>query len=349
MLRSLIVRIVEFSTRFAWGVVAAAAVLTAFCAFYTARHFSIATDVRQLFPTNLAWAQRATHYMAAFPQYDMLAVVSAPTPELADVAGAKLTGALRADSAHIRALQYPQGDPFLARNGLLFLSVPQLVQTTDSMKNAAPLLGALAQDPSLRGIFGALSASTAGSAGMPGGAGSLAAPMNALSDTLADVLAGRPAHFSWRNLLNGSPATAADLRRFIEISPVLDFKALQPGRAATVSIYQTARKLGLDKNEQARVQVTGIVPMNDAQFATLKENAALNAVFSIAAVLLILWLALHSWRIILAVAISVACGLTWSAALGLSLVQSLNLISVAFFVLFVGLAVDFGIQFSVRY
>src|SRR5207244_2078035 len=138
---------------------------------------------------------------------------------------------------------------------------PQLVQTTDSMKNAAPLLGALAQDPSLRGIFGALSVSTAGSAGMPGGAGSLAAPMNALSDTLADVLAGRPVHFSWRNLLNGRPATAADLRRFIEVSPVLDFKALQPGRAATVSIYQTARQLGLGKNEHALAQVTGIVPM----------------------------------------------------------------------------------------
>src|SRR2546423_5192926 len=155
----------------------------------------------------------------------------------------------------------------------------------------------------------------ASSASIPGAAGSLASPMNAISDTLDNVLAGRPAHFSWRNLLNGRPADAADLRRFIEISPVLVFKALQPGRAATVSIYQTARKLGLGRNEQARVQVTGIVPMNDAQFATLKENAVLNAVFSIGAVLLILWLALRSWRIMLAVAISVACGLTWSAAL----------------------------------
>src|SRR5690242_2680597 len=38
-----------------------------------------------------------------------------------------------------------------------------------------------------------------------------------------------------------------------------------------------------------------------------------------------------------------------SAALGLYLVCSLNPISVAFFVLFIGLGVDFGIQFSVRY
>ncbi len=38
-----------------------------------------------------------------------------------------------------------------------------------------------------------------------------------------------------------------------------------------------------------------------------------------------------------------------SAALGLLMVGALNLISVAFFVLFIGLGIDFGIQFSVRY
>ncbi|HLY07131.1 MAG TPA: MMPL family transporter [Rhizomicrobium sp.] len=349
MLRTVIIRIVDFSTRFAWAVITAAAVLTALCLFYAARNFSVATDVRSLFPTNLAWAQRATQFTNTFPQYDMLVVVSAPTPELADASGAKLAAALSADPAHIRAVRYPQGDTFLAREGLLFLPLPQLVQSTDSMKNATPLLGALAHDPSLRGIFDAFSAEFAGSVNMPGATASLAAPVNALSGTLTDVLAGRPAHFSWRNLLNGQSTNPGDLRRFIEVAPVLDFNALQPGRAATAAVYQAAKKLGLSRNEQARVQVTGLVPMNDAQFATLRQNAALNAIVSIGAVLLILWLALRSGKIIAAVAISVACGLSWSAALGLLLVKSLNLISIAFFVLFVGLAVDFGIQFSVRY
>jgi hopanoid biosynthesis associated RND transporter like protein HpnN len=42
-------------------------------------------------------------------------------------------------------------------------------------------------------------------------------------------------------------------------------------------------------------------------------------------------------------------GLTITAALGLKMVGSLNPISIAFAVLFVGIGVDFGIQFSVRY
>src|SRR5262249_54218616 len=46
---------------------------------------------------------------------------------------------------------------------------------------------------------------------------------------------------------------------------------------------------------------------------------------------------------------SITLGLAMSAAWGLFLVGALNLISLGFFVLFVGLGIDFGIQFSVRY
>ena len=42
-------------------------------------------------------------------------------------------------------------------------------------------------------------------------------------------------------------------------------------------------------------------------------------------------------------------GLAITTAVGLMMVGSLNLLSIAFAVLFVGLGVDFGIQFSVRY
>src|SRR5215813_11179879 len=65
--------------------------------------------------------------------------------------------------------------------------------------------------------------------------------------------------------------------------------------------------------------------------------------------LAILWLALRSARIIFAVAVSITLGLAMSAAWGLFLIGALNLISLGFFVLFVGLGIDFGIQFSVRY
>src|SRR6266478_4120671 len=54
-------------------------------------------------------------------------------------------------------------------------------------------------------------------------------------------------------------------------------------------------------------------------------------------------------KIILAVFVNLIIGLAITAALGFLIVGPLNLISIAFAVLFVGLGVDFGIQFSVRY
>ena len=97
------------------------------------------------------------------------------------------------------------------------------------------------------------------------------------------------------------------------------------------------------------MRLTGSVPLSDEEFATIADGAALNGVVTIVVVLVILWLALRQTRIILAVLINLAVGLSFTAAVGLWMVGALNLISVAFAVLFIGLGVDFGIQFSVRY
>src|SRR6266403_2211375 len=99
----------------------------------------------------------------------------------------------------------------------------------------------------------------------------------------------------------------------------------------------------------ANSRLTGPVAMADEEFSTVREGALVNSILTIVTVLVILWLALRSARIILAVFITLMVGLAMTAALGLMMVGSLNLISVAFAVLFIGLGVDFGIQFSVRY
>jgi uncharacterized protein len=89
--------------------------------------------------------------------------------------------------------------------------------------------------------------------------------------------------------------------------------------------------------------------MEDDEFGMIKENAGLQLALSLSAVLIILWFALRSFRLIFAVSICLIVGLAISAAAGLFVVGTSNLISLAFFVLFIGLGVDFAIQFSIRY
>ncbi len=81
----------------------------------------------------------------------------------------------------------------------------------------------------------------------------------------------------------------------------------------------------------------------------MQDGAVVNAIGTVVVVLVILWLALRSGRLIGAVFITLFVGLAITAALGLMMVEALNMISVAFMVLFVGLGVDFGVQFGVKY
>jgi uncharacterized protein len=349
MLRSAVFRTVDFCSRHAWRVILLGLILAAASTVYTARHFAIKTDVTDLFPRDLPWTERASQYQKSFPQPDILVVVDAPTPELVEQATAKLVQAFAARPDVIRSVHQPQGGRFFERNGLLYLPTGEVTRLTEGLVQADPLLQTLAADPSLRGSLSALSLGLMGVQYGQVKLDDLAQPMTMAADTASEALAGKPASFSWRVLASGKPATPEELLRFIEIEPVLDFSALEPGRAATDAIAQTARELKLSADYQARVRLTGIVPINDDGFAVLKQNAALNAAVSILAVLIILWLALRSLRIIFAVAMSLAAGLAITSAVGLLLVGALNLISVAFFILFIGLGVDFGLQFSVRY
>src|ERR1700681_2221038 len=177
----------------------------------------------------------------------------------------------------------------------------------------------------------------------------LARPMNATADVLEQVLHKQPASFSWHALLSGETVKSNELRRFIDVRPVLDYAALEPGHRATEGIRQTVSDLKLDSIFQARVRLTGPVFMADEEFATIKEGAVSNGIITGVIVLVILWLALGWGRIIIAVLINLMIGLAITAAVGMMMVGALNLISVYFAVLFVGLGVDFGIQFSVRF
>jgi hopanoid biosynthesis associated RND transporter like protein HpnN len=351
MLNIVIARIVEFCTRHIWPIILVAALLAAASGTYAARHFSINADVTKLISSDLPWRQRELAYESVFTHGTeiIVAVVDAPTPELATAATKALVDRLTPNTELFHSVQSVATGEFFVRNRFLFLPTEEVNGLTGRLSQAGPLLSQLTGDPSLRGLVQALSLTLTGVEGGQVTLDGLARPLNMSAEAIEKVLAGEPAWFSWYVLMNGQPATTSELRRIVTIKPVLDFHALQPGEKATDGIRKAVADLNLAGEFGAKVRLTGPVPIADEEFGTLKEGAALNGAITIAVVLLILWLALKSYRIILAVFINLVVGLAITAAVGLMMVGSLNLISIAFAVLFVGLGVDFGIQFSVRY
>jgi hypothetical protein len=243
----------------------------------------------------------------------------------------------------------PKSGDFFARNGFLFESAADLEPQLKALTQAQRLMQVLAGDPSLRGVIQALQFGLLGVQGGQITLDNMTWPMNLAAGALEKVNAGQPASFSWHELVEGRASTPDDLLRFLQIRATLNYSELEPGKHATDTIRQAAKDLDLPGKYQAQLRLTGPVPMADEEFATIKENAALNATVTIIVVLFILWLALRWARIIFAVFLCLAVGLSITAAVGLLMVGTLNLISVYFAVLFVGLGVDFGLQFSVRY
>jgi hopanoid biosynthesis associated RND transporter like protein HpnN len=139
------------------------------------------------------------------------------------------------------------------------------------------------------------------------------------------------------------------MRRFIEVQPRLDFGALEPGAKASDAIRATAASLHLTPQNGVRVRLTGPVPLSDEEFATLADRAALMGAAMMLAVLATLWLAVRSFKIIACILATLVIGLAITMALGLAIAHVFNIISIAFVALFVGIGVDFSIQFCVRY
>jgi uncharacterized protein len=349
MVNSAIVRIVDFCARYRRTVITVGILLMLGTAAFDAAKFSINTDVEGLISENIPWHQRQLELSKAFPQKNMTVVVKAPTPENAEQATNALAQALSQNANLFPLVGQPDSGEFFERNGLLFDPPADAKRSAEGLMRSGPLIAVLAGDPSLRGAMTALSF---GAEGVEAGRiklDQLSWPLSLADRTLSDVLSGKPATFSWQELLQGHALPANQLRHFIEVEPVLDFAELQPGLKAEEGIRRAAADLNLQGKFGATVELTGQVPMNDDQFSVIRASAVRDTLTAVFGVLIILWLALRSWKIISAVFLSLMVGLAVTAAIGLAIVGSFNLISIAFFVLFVGLGVDFGIQLSVRY
>ena len=244
----------------------------------------------------------------------------------------------------------PDGGAFFDREGLLFESTDEVSQTMQRLIAAQPLLGS-----ACRGSERARPDGRAVAPPRRGPARSSAASTSwrnrsaALADAFDGIVAGRAPAFSWQTLITGRAPSRASCAASSSCSRCSTTARCSPASVPERAIRQAARELGLDADPRVRVRLTGPVPLADEEFATLADGAALNVTIMLTAVVVLLWIALRSWRLIAAILLSLAVGLIVTAAFGLIAFGTFNLISVAFAVLFVGLGVDFGIQFCVCY
>jgi hopanoid biosynthesis associated RND transporter like protein HpnN len=347
---SIMAGLVAACVRHRWLVLLGALLLALGCVWLVGARLSVDTDTGGLFASSLPWKRTGAELQRDFPQNEdlLVAVIDAAVPEEAEVTAHALAEALQHDPAHFTSVSEPEGSPYFARNAFMFLDQDALAALLDRTIDAQPFLGKLAADPSLRGLCGALDLIARGIAAGQGNLGAFKLSLQAFHRALEQNLSGAPQPLSWERLLAGPVADQAGRFHFVLAKPKLDYGALQPGEAATAALRHAAARLAFVRDGSARVRVTGSVALNDEEFGTVATGALYGLGGSTLLVTLWLYLAVRSWRIMIPILLTLLFGLLLTTGFAALAVGTLNLVSIAFAILFIGIAVDFAIQFGVR-
>ncbi len=328
-------------------------VLTIGMGVYIATNLGMNTDTSDMLSPELPFRQNSIALSQAFPQFsdNIVVVVEGGEPGATNAAADILATKLRESPEKFGEVFDPAGEMFFRKNGLLYLETPVLERLLDQLIDAQPFLGKLWQQPDLTTLFASLAQITeyraSGSSDLPveaaaGFVDRIAGAIHAAGDPGAPPL-------SWQQLFTGDAGDLTPIRRVILIQPKTDFDSLQPGSDAMSAIRSLADELRLKEIYGARVRLTGSLALADEELESVADGLGLAGVLSLVLVFSLLIVGLRRWSAVGACLITLICGLIWTAGFATAAIGTLNLISVAFAVLFIGLSVDFGIHFTLRY
>ena len=320
-------------------------------AWLSLTHLGITTETDKLFADTLPWKQKNHQIESLFPgeKNTLVAIISAATPEEGRETANELTERLSKDTTHFDRVDQPDANPFYIRNAFLFIDTKQLDTLLDSTISAQPFLGTLAADPSARGLFGTFGLmAKAIRTGQPIPA-SFNTALDGLTHTLEEGLAGHATPLSWEKLLSGGLSDLGGHYQFVVTHPKPDFTSFEPSEAATKTMRTALDSLPTIKAGRAHALITGEAKLSDEEFSTVAQGMIIGLFISFGLVTLWLLLAVRSLRVVIPILLTLIIGLLLTTGFATLAVGTLNMISVAFAILFVGIAVDFAIQFGVRF
>ncbi len=343
---------VAFVSRHAWQTVLFSLLVTVLLFNYTIHHIGINTDASKMISEKLAWRQNYLSYKEKFPQFfgEIAIVVDGMTPGLADSSADRLTARLKAETKLFKSVYEPGANDFFRHNGLLYLSAEKLEDLSDHMAAVQPFMGKLMADQSLGAFFSMLTtAMDAVEKGDVDEGFELAPVINGVRDAARASLEGRFYRLSWQDLMLGKESAPSDKRRFIIVQPRLSFSELFQGESAMVKIRALVKEMSLDSEHGVRVRLTGSVALANEEFKSVSQGAELASIAAFLAVCIILFVAFRSLTLLVSSILTLICGIILTAAFAAFAVGNLNMISMAFAVLYIGLGIDYAIHLCLRY
>ena len=329
-------------------VVLAAALFTAVCVPYTVRYLGIDTDTADMISDRFEWRQDFIAFRRAFPEVvtNVLVVVDGESPEIAEAVQKDLAATLEARPDVFSQVITPGAEAFFDTNGLLFLSTEALDKTATNLARVQPFIGRLQQAPHLAGFISLMLDALNADAEL---AYDLDDLYQRLTRAVTSANDGRFHRLSWQELMRGGDSDAFYRRRMIIAAPSLDFQKPASRLDAMALIRVAADALPPVQSGAATVRLSGNVAMEAEELQSVANGMLAGAIATLILVTLVLYIALRSVWLVCASLVSLLVGLVGTAAFAALAIGHLNLISIAFAILYIGLGISFAIHLCLRY
>ena len=347
--QAFLVWLVDHCRRAAVLVVIGVFVATGLSAVYTVNNLTLDTDPVRLLDPDLHFRKLQQDFYATFPQLDdlILVVVDRGSAEHRRDAVHELATLLEQHPLLFESVYQPQQDEFFDKYGLLYFDVDELWRLDERLAEWSPFLGTLAQDPSLHGFFSILTLALEEDP-TPEQQKVLANAFALLSEAIEAQRLGKPPTSSWKQtMLEDVTGKSDPSRGFLLAKPRLDYSNLEAAEGPLELLRR--HEADLERRFGVRVRLTGPIPIEAEERETVARGAGVAAGLSLVLVSFVLIAGFRSLRLVAAMLCTLVVGLLWTAFFVVVAIGSLNFISASVPVLFIGLGVDFGIQFGLRY
>ncbi|RMD56643.1 MAG: hypothetical protein D6828_04095, partial [Nitrospirae bacterium] len=325
--------------------------LTIYLLYYSATHFQINTDLEEMISEKLKFRKVFNEYKKFFPFKErIIFVIDAPTPEMATFVRDHIAKDIKREEKLFKSVYVPGGGDFFKKNGLLYMSIEELEELSDKLAEAQPLLFKLSEDFSIRGLFSVLGSILEHMEEMRGYEDILLPLFERLNSTIESILEETPHHyyqFSWQEIMLNNGEKSSQRRQFIVAQPIFNYKALFPAEKAIKFSKKMAENIG--NTYDVKVRLTGGAVISYDDLMSVQKGTTIATILSLILIRILLSAGLGPNRLVYASIITLFVGLIWTTGFAIACIGRLNLVSITFAVLFIGLGIDFSIQFCLRY
>ena len=317
---------------------------------YTVNNLELNTDSTTLFSGDLEFHQNRIRDWHEFPHdiRSILIVVDGSMPEQVTTAVNQLADQISQPGVPIKMLYTPGAEPFFKKEALLYTTLDELDTLVSRLSLAQPFISRLAVDNQLDTLLTLLNSATRHAADTSGQMELLYTPLGKAMDA---IISDSDYQLSWQALFSHHTQQSSRLGvtlRFLLVRPELDYSVMMPA-GPTMDALQSIIDDVQQRNPAVKINMTGEIPLEHDEMKQLSQTTQVAGLISFLLVCSCLAIGLRSMRLMFTALTILIMGLILTGGFAALVVGHLNMISIAFAVLYIGLGIDYAIHFALHY